>query len=570
MYNAATASALNYLNRKVDDFKAGTLQTANIIVSDTEAMNNLSRNDYSGLQKKLQQYVDTTKCDAVSISDTKGNIIASSGKDLVGKSIAGKISFQKAVSGNSAAFVEEDSDAKLIVMGSVPVTDFSKNVFAVVSVTIKLNDTRFIDNLKADTGTELTIFAGDERINTSIVQDGKRLIGTKVSETVAKKILTEKQTYIGVADILGKKYISLYKPIFDGNSKVIGIIFSGVSNQEKNDSVRSIIINMLISMAVIIIVSMASLIFIIRKTIKKPINKLIAVARQFADGKLDADIRVPSKDEIGALYGTFIEMSDKLNHVLSSINAATDQVAMGSKQIAGTSMNLSQGATEQASAIEQLTASIEQITAQANANAESADQANRLSETAKIKSVEGSEQMESMIRAMDEINASSNNISKIIKVIDDIAFQTNILSLNAAVEAARAGQYGKGFAVVAEEVKNLAESCANAAKNTSDMIEASIANVRSGTAVARRTDASLKEILSAASSLADIINSIKVASDEQLIGLRQVNEGISQVSQVVQTNSATAEESAAASEELQSQAELLKTQVASFRLKEIF
>ena len=301
--------------------------------------------------------------------------------------------------------------------------------------------------------------------------------------------------------------------------------------------------------------------------ISKPLNKILVAANKIADGDLNVDIDVDTKDEVGILAQAFRKMADNLNEVMSNIGSASEQVAAGSKQVSDSSMALSQGATEQASSIEELTASLEEISAQTRQNADNASQANELAENAKTNAVQGNTQMKEMLKAMNEINDASSNISKIIKVIDEIAFQTNILALNAAVEAARAGQHGKGFAVVAEEVRNLAARSANAAKETTAMIEGSIKKVEGGTKIANETAVALNHIVEGVSKVASLVGDIAVASNEQAAGISQVNQGIMQVSQVVQTNSATSEESAAASEELAGQAQLLNDQVARFKLR---
>ncbi len=323
-------------------------------------------------------------------------------------------------------------------------------------------------------------------------------------------------------------------------------------------------------MMIIIIVGAAITLLLaifISRTISGSMKKIIASADRIAEGDLTAEVDIDTKDEIGDLARAFRKMGDNLDEVLSGINAASEQVSSGAGQLSESSVSLSQGASEQASSIEELTASLEQISSQTQLNAQNASQANKLAGAVQTNAQQGNGQMREMLSAMDGINESSSNISKIIKVIDDIAFQTNILALNAAVEAARAGQHGKGFAVVAEEVRNLAAKSANAAKETTDMIEGSIRKVEAGTKLAAHTAEALEKIVEGVAQAAALVNQIDVASSEQAIGLAQINQAVMQVSQVVQANSAVSEQSAAASKELAGQAEMMRESVGRFTLK---
>ena len=305
----------------------------------------------------------------------------------------------------------------------------------------------------------------------------------------------------------------------------------------------------------------------ISRQISGSMKKIIAAAEEIANGDLSVEVAVDTRDEIGELAEAFRSMTENLNEVLSGINAASEQVSSGAKQLSDSSLSLSQGASEQASSVEEVTASLEQISSQTKLNAQNANQANKLAGTAQSDAQEGNGQMREMLKAMEEINVSSAGISKIIKVIDDIAFQTNILALNAAVEAARAGQHGKGFAVVAEEVRNLAAKSANAAKETTDMIEGSIMKVEAGTKLAAHTAEALGKIVEGVAQAAALVGQIDVASGEQAVGLAQINQAMLQVSEVVQANSAVSEQSAAASKELSGQAEMMRESVSRFRLK---
>lgn len=296
------------------------------------------------------------------------------------------------------------------------------------------------------------------------------------------------------------------------------------------------------------------------------IKRQADIANRIASGDLTVEIKPRSDKDVLAF--AFLDLVNKNNDVLSNIRESTIQVTAGSGQVADASQALAQGSTEQASAIEQITASMDDIANKTKDNAEQATVADNIAHEVSGGAERGQAQMKGMMDAMNGINDSSDKISKVIKVIDDIAFQTNILALNATVEAARAGVHGKGFAVVAEEVRNLAEKSAAAAKETSDMIEDSITRVKHGTELAADTSKALDTIVTSIAKVVDLIDSIATASNNQATAITQINQAINQVSQVVQTNSATSEECASASEELANQAESLRSMIGNYKLKE--
>lgn len=258
---------------------------------------------------------------------------------------------------------------------------------------------------------------------------------------------------------------------------------------------------------------------------------------------------------------------ESLNGLLLSIKKTARNVEEGCTDVSSGSKRLSQGTAEQASSIEELSSTIAEIAESTKENALDAEKASSFVGAVKHNATSGSKQMDEMLSAMDEISESSKNISKIIKVIDDIAFQTNILSLNAAVEAARAGEAGKGFAVVAEEVRNLATRSANAAKDTTALIESTVDKVEKGTVIAKNTAKAFDGIVNGVDKVTEFVSKISTASNEQATGISQINKGLEQVSSVLQTSSATSEAGTSASEKLKSQANALNSQVAKFVLR---
>ncbi|MDF2948831.1 MAG: methyl-accepting chemotaxis protein [Sedimentibacter sp.] len=403
-----------------------------------------------------------------------------------------------------------------------------------------------------------------------------------------------------------------------GNSVAIGEsgwkIISAMPVDEFTSNTRELM-SIIILIYILTIIILSVVMFVILGVVTKPIKKVTAITNKLAEGELDVDIDVKSNDEIGALANSIesltlrlksyivyinesvkvlgelangnlvmelendytgefaklknalLHVSDTLKDTIGKIKYSSDSINMNAEQVSNGAQVLAQGTTEQASAIEELSAEINEIYATIVNNAEYAENAGSKAMEASKEVEIGNVQMRDMLSAMDEISNSSSEIGKIIKVIDDIAFQTNILALNAAVEAARAGSAGKGFAVVADEVRNLAQKSAEAAKQTTALIENSINAISKGTSLADEAGKSLAGIVSKTSETNDLINEIVKASSQQTISVNQIRSGIEQISSVVQENASTAEASAANSEELSGQVQVLNDLVNKFKIE---
>jgi methyl-accepting chemotaxis protein len=257
---------------------------------------------------------------------------------------------------------------------------------------------------------------------------------------------------------------------------------------------------------------------------------------------------------------------ESLTTVVAEVRRNAESVSTASGQIAQGNSDLSQRTEEQAAALEQTSASMEEMGASASHNAENAATANRLAGEANSVAAEGGEVVAQVVATMREINDSSVQVSNIVAVIDGIAFQTNILALNASVEAARAGEQGRGFAVVANEVRNLAQRSADAAKEIKVLIETSVERIGQGTTLADRAGATMQQVVSAITNVSTIVEEMSSASREQNEAVRQASEAVTQIDETTQQNAALVEESAAAAESLRGQAVELVKLVQQFQL----
>jgi methyl-accepting chemotaxis protein len=298
----------------------------------------------------------------------------------------------------------------------------------------------------------------------------------------------------------------------------------------------------------------------------EPITEAANVLDKVAARDLSARVNGDYKGDHAKIKNSLNLAVDNLDKALQQVSEAAEQVTSASNQISSGSQSLAQGANEQASSLEEVSSSLEEMASMTKQNADNATQAKSLSGEADQNAKVGTEAMCRMSSAINKIKESSDQTAKIVKTIDEIAMQTNLLALNAAVEAARAGEAGRGFAVVAEEVRNLAQRSAQAAKNTADMISESVKNADDGVKIAGEVSQSFESIATSAKKVNDLIAEIAAASQEQSQGIDQVNSAVAQMDKVTQQNAANSEESASAAEELSSQAEELKTMIDQFAL----
>lgn len=479
--------------------------------------------------------------------------------------------------------------------------------------------TRLLDELKARTGYEYTIFEGDKRVATTVMKDGTCAVGTTLDPAIAEIVLSERKSFVGETSILGIPHVCSYVPLYDADGTVGGLIFSGVSSYEAKSAMH----RALWTMGIVGLLCAAAGVWLILFFTKRAITVPFARLKRFAHTVEQGDFGIASKtpvtsgivsgDEIGELAGTFeltvkrlreyigelsyvlgrISNNDltagpvldyvgdfssiresldhitaRLNDTLEEIVQSSAQVAEGAGMVADGAMTLSQGAQEQAASVEELAATLEAASEEVDSTARNAGEASLVSQEAVRVLEAGKVQMEQLTDAMNDITQASDEIGRITKVIEDIALQTNLLALNAAVEAARAGEAGRGFSVIAEEVRSLAGKSAEASRDTVGLIENANAAVSKGRQIAVSTAGALDQGVTASSQAMDLVRGISAASAQQAEHIRLLQGGMNQIAEIVQSNSATAEEEAAASQTLSDEAGRLDSIVASFRLRQ--
>lgn len=508
-----------------------------------------------------------------------------------------------------SAFGEIEGFSTFVYESASPVYS-GINLIGSVITGYNLTDTHIVDTIKDTLGCEVSLFNGKIRSNTTFKAGDKRNTGGQLQDNVYDTVYNKGEMFVGTAEIFGNNYSCSYVPLKDTDGNVIGSAFAGVDVSSRNTFLKTLLI--CIAVAIIIIVTLA---FFISKRIAKiisdSINSTVERLVKLSKGDLKSECTIVNRQDetetlgrtlsqtIAALstyisdidsfvstieqghlsYTSDIEylgdfkdinnscnsLSKSLREVFGNIKEAVAQVRTGAAQVAEGATSLAENSSTEAATIQEICATMSNVTQMIQESNESIKSAKQLTQQTSDKISDSNTCMSEMLVAMSNINNGAIEISKINKVIEDIAFQTNILALNASVEAARAGAAGKGFAVVADEVRSLATKSSQAAKSTNNLISKALDAVKNGTEKANDTAQNLSNVVSLINEVDERMLNVSNASEIQSNAITEIMSGFDNITSTVQSNSATAQQSAASSEELSSQASILEEMVQKYR-----
>lgn len=613
--------ATDILAHEIERLQEAEASIGKRIAADEQVVLVISGKSINGILAAYSNELSEEGVGILALTDADGTLISGNREDIMAINVKEIACVEKALMGETDQSIDSLEDIGYYAYAAVPVKQNSKVVGAVI-LGHDLSDTNIVDHIKQIKNNEFTIYEGNTRINTTVITNGARAVGTALPEELTDVIITNAENYVGTAEILGAAHLCSYAPVKNADGEVTGILSAG-SNKSIADNKISTSIRIIVIVSVIcLIIGILILTFYIQKGVARPLYILTNQINALCEGKLGIEDQskipetVTKNDELGILgtsmqhlmqtlkiiisdesyllsqmaegnfavdskyekayVGDFESLVSNLQYItqnlsrtLVRVSQTSNQVASGSQQMSEGAQGLAQGATEQASATEELSATISAMSSQVKQTAEHAQAASDVSTQTENVVKESNAYMQELIDAMGDIAQASEEINKIIKAIDDIAFQTNILALNATVEAARAGSAGKGFAVVADEVRKLAQQSAEAAQGTSNLIGRAISAVKNGKQKADQTAECLDSVVEKSVHVNELITQIAKASEEQAVSIEQITQAVVQIADVVQTNSATAEETATSSEELSAQAQTLHELVTQFRFKDI-
>ncbi|MDP2848542.1 MAG: methyl-accepting chemotaxis protein, partial [Humidesulfovibrio sp.] len=506
--------------------RENTLKAATSLAQNPHLVQALAEKDKKTLHTLLKQQMNIFNAGTAFVTDAQGVIIARGHSEKAGDSASDRFPVAEALRGKGSASIEQGKIIKYAILGAHPI-ERGDTIIGVVALGMEISGEAHVDEIKALTGLEVTIFEGDMRISTTIMKDGKRAVGTKMDNPkVLEAVLQKGGTFLSQNTILGKSYETAYWPLKDGAGKILGMFFIGKDRSIIEAAQNRIFWAIFIAAAAISIV-MGGLGLLFARSLARPLKRTADFAEKVAQGDLERVLDVKRDDEIGTLADTLRhmverlrgmilesdhkskeaeELAEKANHATARAEDALKQAAQAKRegllhaasqleQVVGVVSSASEelsaqieqsrrGADHQSQRVAETATAMEEMNATVLEVAHNASRAAETSENARKNATHGAQIVAQVVAGINEVQRSSeelktnmaalgrqaDGIGTILSVISDIADQTNLLALNAAIEAARAGDAGRGFAVVADEVRKLAEKTMTATKEVGDAI----------------------------------------------------------------------------------------------------